>query len=233
MALLSKIATAPWFSFPNPGVGSWSMPMLKADSILVASQVKFSRCVLAAIISVLSVANAKAVPITYTETATISGSLNGVSFNNALFTVTGTGDTAAVTGSCSGVCSNVITAIFSVSGVGSGSLTGPYTAFAANSNGAVGIQDGVDLIDTFNSAFNSYALSTSIGPITGTFGGNFGNSFPTSAGPLIYTNASNSTFTAVVGGASAVPLPATLPLFATGLGALGLLGWRRRRKAFA
>ena len=30
-----------------------------------------------------------------------------------------------------------------------------------------------------------------------------------------------------------VPLPATLPLFATGLGALGLLGWRRKRKAQA
>jgi hypothetical protein len=32
---------------------------------------------------------------------------------------------------------------------------------------------------------------------------------------------------------SAVPLPAALPLFATGLGALGLLGWRRKRKASA
>ncbi len=29
------------------------------------------------------------------------------------------------------------------------------------------------------------------------------------------------------------PIPATLPLFATGLGALGLLGWRRKRKAAA
>jgi uncharacterized protein (DUF1800 family) len=29
------------------------------------------------------------------------------------------------------------------------------------------------------------------------------------------------------------PLPASLPLFATGLGALGLLGWRRKRKAAA
>jgi hypothetical protein len=28
-----------------------------------------------------------------------------------------------------------------------------------------------------------------------------------------------------------VPLPATLPLFASGLGVLGLLGWRRKRKA--
>ena len=30
--------------------------------------------------------------------------------------------------------------------------------------------------------------------------------------------------------ASATPLPAALPLFATGLGSLGLLGWRRKRK---
>lgn len=36
-----------------------------------------------------------------------------------------------------------------------------------------------------------------------------------------------------VGGTSvsATPLPAALPLFATGLGAMGLLGWRKRRKA--
>ena len=32
---------------------------------------------------------------------------------------------------------------------------------------------------------------------------------------------------------TATPLPAALPLFATGLGALGLLGWRRKKKAAA
>jgi hypothetical protein len=32
---------------------------------------------------------------------------------------------------------------------------------------------------------------------------------------------------------TATPIPATLPLFATGLGAMGLLGWRRKRKAQA
>jgi hypothetical protein len=33
--------------------------------------------------------------------------------------------------------------------------------------------------------------------------------------------------------AAATPLPAALPLFASGLGALGLLGWRRKRKSRA
>jgi hypothetical protein len=33
--------------------------------------------------------------------------------------------------------------------------------------------------------------------------------------------------------AATTPLPAALPLFATGLGALGLLGWRRKRRAQA
>jgi hypothetical protein len=32
---------------------------------------------------------------------------------------------------------------------------------------------------------------------------------------------------------SQTPLPAALPLFAGGLGALGLLGWRRKKKAAA
>jgi hypothetical protein len=38
-----------------------------------------------------------------------------------------------------------------------------------------------------------------------------------------------TTFTPIT--TPATPLPAALPLFATGLGALGLLGWRRKRKA--
>jgi hypothetical protein len=41
--------------------------------------------------------------------------------------------------------------------------------------------------------------------------------------------AANLVFTPVAG----TPLPAALPLFATGLGALGLLGWRRKRKQAA
>jgi hypothetical protein len=45
----------------------------------------------------------------------------------------------------------------------------------------------------------------------------------------------DQSFTLEVGEAAviATPLPATLPLSATGLGALGLLGWRRKRKGVA
>jgi hypothetical protein len=45
---------------------------------------------------------------------------------------------------------------------------------------------------------------------------------------LVYAGASLPSTTSELG---ATPLPAALPLFATGLGSLGLLGWRRKRKA--
>jgi len=46
------------------------------------------------------------------------------------------------------------------------------------------------------------------------------------------TSSGTATFTQLLGGGTqtTTPLPATLPLFATGLGTLGLLGWRRKRK---
>ncbi|HEX3342143.1 MAG TPA: hypothetical protein VHT68_23570 [Pseudolabrys sp.] len=48
-------------------------------------------------------------------------------------------------------------------------------------------------------------------------------------GKLIVTGPSLGTAAAP----GATPLPAALPLFATGLGALGFLGWRRKRRALA
>jgi hypothetical protein len=56
-------------------------------------------------------------------------------------------------------------------------------------------------------------------------------------GDFIETNTGVS-FTSYANGPSGSfapmsPVPAALPLFATGLGAIGLLGWRRKRKALA
>ncbi len=51
----------------------------------------------------------------------------------------------------------------------------------------------------------------------------YGNTLTTSGSAII---------TELAGGIQGeTPLPATLPLFATGLGALGVLGWRRKKKA--
>ncbi len=46
-----------------------------------------------------------------------------------------------------------------------------------------------------------------------------------------YGGGSGSTYNGLSG--SITPIPAALPLFATGLGSLGLLGWRRKKKARA
>jgi hypothetical protein len=46
-------------------------------------------------------------------------------------------------------------------------------------------------------------------------------------------NGADADFDDMVVRISIVPLPATLPLFASGLGALGLLGWRKKRKTAA
>ena len=43
----------------------------------------------------------------------------------------------------------------------------------------------------------------------------------------------NRAFHVTLDSPSAVPIPAALPLFATGLGALGLLGWWRKRRSVA
>ena len=58
----------------------------------------------------------------------------------------------------------------------------------------------------------------------------FGYTVANPAEDYFYTNQLNGSVT-VTPVVSSTPLPAALPLFATGLGAMGFFGWRRKRKA--
>ena len=50
---------------------------------------------------------------------------------------------------------------------------------------------------------------------------------------LYFADGINFEADGLIGAIQVTPIPAALPLFATGLGVLGLLGWRRKRKAIA
>jgi hypothetical protein len=86
----------------------------------------------------------------------------------------------------------------------------------------------IDSTNTYGFYLPDFFRTSFIGFAGGTFtDGTIGHGLDAS---IIDASSLTVTFTAET---SATPLPAALPLFATGLGALGLLGWRRKRKAQA
>ncbi len=183
---------------------------------------------------------AEAVPITYTETATISGTLGATSFSNALVTITGLADTNNVIGG--GTFFNVpVVATVTVAGVGSGTLTDIVQVFSGiNGNpeaGFVAKKLASDpfftiLLDTRNAALTNYDLKSPIGPVTGaaSISNPIGLKFGSTAGDFAITSVANGTSTFLAtGGITAVPEPSTLTSAA--LASLMGLGyaWRRRR----
>jgi hypothetical protein len=113
-----------------------------------------------------------------------------------------------------------------------GALSSPTSGVIAFTEAGGGISD----ILTFSyTGGGAGAVAT----LTGTFvsdldpGGSLlvplGATLVSEATPFVFSN-TNITASAQ-SDVGAVPLPAALPLFATGLGALGLLGWRRKKKA--
>jgi hypothetical protein len=94
----------------------------------------------------------------------------------------------------------------------------------------VGFRYGNDAI------FGLLVLDIFPGPLVGFTGGQV---IAGSAGGCSHIDGNTSclypfiSFADPIGTVEATPLPAALPLFATGLGALGLLGWRRKKKTVA
>jgi WD40 repeat protein len=91
------------------------------------------------------------------------------------------------------------------------------------------LDENGNILQTVNLPDTTSAHSITVDPLTGDVfvalaGTSTLNSCPMSLGCIeVFGPAANAE----------TPLPASLPLFATGLGALGLLGWRRKRKVAA
>ena len=175
------------------------------------------------------------------------GSLGGVDFTDAAFTITGSGDTDNIAHGMPCCFRNnlgVSTVTFDLASFGTGTFT-DLVAVVVNQTNTEGIPgepetgisgagfsdftSGFLILWTEDPAFATWDLSTDIGPL---IGAGFCNcnptadiSFPTTLG-LLHISATDPTFTADV---AAAPAPGTLPLLVTGLGAyLVLLGWRRK-----
>ncbi len=179
--------------------------------------------ILAGIILSLAVARVTAAPITYTATAFINGTLNGVAFfSNVTLRANSNTQSILWNGDCCFISTTSV-ATFSIEGVGSGTFTDFVHVISNPGVGLAGFVQptlgGGQILLTDSWLLTGYDLSTPIGPITGDPRYSSGHAFPTSVGPLVFFNTGVSTFTAV-------PLSAALWLLGS---ALGVLGCFRRR----
>jgi hypothetical protein len=195
---------------------------------------------MAAIVSLWSMTQLRAAPITYTLASTGNGALGASPFTDALVTVTLTGDTSAITSVTSGsdtVLANSGNATVNIAGVGTATFTGAIeiistlddTSLFGTSAVVIGqLANPSDptsltgILAQFDPVFFGYDLQ-GFAPVSGTGGVASGSHmtphFQTTAGDLTWAigqSLGTSTFSAVTG----VPEPGTLMLLAPVLVAL-------------
>ena len=177
-----------------------------------------------------------AVPITYIEQATATGSLNGVPFTNANVLLRMNNDTTHVIGGPT-LFENLGTATVSVNGGASVTFTNSMEVFSDTSlsPATVGFSDltqSLDVLDDGSVFFLGYDLRTAIGPITGNPAlSSLGQPFPTTGGDFILTSIANdaSTFTATTVAVPAPPIGGLAVLIAFGGAIFGARLLERRR----
>lgn len=185
-------------------------------------------CWLVAVASLaLATSSASAIIVNLTHSSIGSGTLNGVPFSAAAFTITGVADSANRTFNGSAYVLPHTTSRIFIQGLGTFDYVTPTISYAGGGfvSGVGTVGFGAPTYDLVNgpdsTALYLYDFLTDIGPITGR--GNllqWNRGVNTSGGVLFMSNANpDVTFTG-----DAVPAPASaLPL------ALGVLALRRRR----
>jgi hypothetical protein len=179
-----------------------------------------------------------ATPITYTETATATGFLNGSPFTNATVTLEMTNDTTNVTNPSTGIFHNQQTSdpatdlMLSISGIGgTATFTDSIQAAVSQSVPDAGFGDltnNTAILFTKNAAFSTYDLKSAITAVSGTpFAFNPTASFQTSAGLFMLTSVASASFAATT--SAAVPEPTSFALLGAALAGFGLI--RRRLKS--
>jgi hypothetical protein len=202
---------------------------------------KFAFFVLVFLLASIAVSSTKAATITFTHSgASGSGTIAGIPFVDKAFTIIAIGDTGNVTSGPNFFSLVHTTASISITDVGTFDFVTATRTFVNTTTATIGFSRGgpiffADLFDgPSNAIFAGYGLTTAIGPVFGS--GNLlqwaGIDVLTTGGILVF-NSTVGTIGAEFSAVGGVPVPAALPLFATGLGVLALLGWRRKRKATA
>lgn len=193
-----------------------------------------SRC--AALI--LASTAATAAPIAYTHSGTGSGSIAGLTFTDAAFTITSLADTSLVkpceiTDNCVFVNNN--SSVIDIAGVGSFTFLTPTRTFSANNVVGFGVADtGRDLFNGPRSQeLAGYDLISSTGPITGPLGNLVQwavSRVETNHGILYFQDTAGNqypaTFSAVL---SPVPESSTASTMVLGLACIAALSRMRRQ----
>jgi hypothetical protein len=174
---------------------------------------------------------AQAEGITYTFDATGSGSLGGVAFANAAFTITVTADTLSIV-NCGGSVLSVdsLSADISITGFDTATILSSTRLFDNNGASVLGFSQGscagFDYLDISNSAFATYNLATAIGPIfdPSPFAVGQFHDVPTTGGTLTVSSARDVTFNAFTACGGGGPIPQASSSFSAEPGLRGFVG---------
>lgn len=170
-----------------------------------------------------------AVPITYIYTGSnASGSLGGVDFTNADFTVTALADTDNIGSWCCSAGQNThLSATIDIDGFSVATILTASHSWYDNATVGLGENLGANWMTFHDPALSGYDLATSIGPVFATaFNVDQFHNVLTSAGTLNFSGSTlQGSFQAIT---VAVPEPGTLALLVFGVAGIGLA--RRRKK---